>query len=162
MSNSQELVEIPPKLTLLNSLTEILDNRFRIPGTDIRFGLDFLIGLVPYAGDIISFLLSGGLVLAMVRHGASGMVVAKMLGNIVLDTTVGSIPIIGDLFDLQYKSNRRNYLLLQEHYKEGKHEGNIWPILIFVFLILIGLFILMLWIIYKIADFAFAFIGGLF
>jgi hypothetical protein len=148
---SQEIIDTtPPQLQTLNSLTQIMDNRFTIPGTNIKFGLDFLIGLVPYAGDIVSFLMSSGLVLVMVRHGASGMLVTKMLGNIFLDTTVGSIPILGDIFDLSYKSNRRNYHLLEEHYEEGKHQGSIWPVLIAVLIALVAMFTLLIWIIYKV------------
>lgn len=158
MTENEILDTTPPQLQTLNSLTKILDNRFRIPGTNIKFGLDFLIGLVPYAGDIISFLMSSGLVLVMVKHGASGMLVTKMLGNIFLDTTVGSIPILGDIFDLQYKSNRRNYHLLEEHYEEGKHSGSIWPILIGVLIALIAMLFLMIWIVWKVVDLTWNFI----
>ena len=150
----------PPQLQNLNALTKIMDSRFRIPGTNIRFGLDFLIGLVPYAGDIVSFLMSSGLVLVMVRHGASGMVVGKMLWNVFLDTTVGSIPVLGDIFDLQYKANRRNYYLLKEHYEEGRHTGSIWPVLIGVLLVLIAMFVLMLWLIWKLVDLTFGWIAS--
>ena len=152
----------PPKLAFLDSVSRILDNRFRIPGTNIRFGLDFLIGLVPYAGDLLSFILSGGLVVAMAKHGASGMVIAKMLGNIVLDTTVGSIPILGDLFDLGYKANRRNFKLLREHYDEEKHQGSVMPYVIGVIVILLLLLVLMIWAIWNIAEFAIELIMGLF
>ncbi|MFT4758207.1 MAG: hypothetical protein ACI9XO_001347 [Paraglaciecola sp.] len=150
MAETDIINTTPPQLQTLDSLTKTLDNRFTIPGTNIKFGLDFLIGLVPYAGDMVSFLMSSALVLVMVRHGASGILVTKMLGNIFLDTTVGSIPILGDLFDLGYKSNRRNYHLLEEHYEEGKHNGSIWPILIGVLIALIAMFVLLIWIIYKI------------
>ena len=74
----------------MDHLADLLDNKFRIPGTDIRFGVDFIIGLVPYAGDVISFGISGLLVLAMSRRGASGMVLVKMIGNILLDGVVGN------------------------------------------------------------------------
>jgi hypothetical protein len=121
----------------LDSLSELLDNRFRIPGTDIRFGLDFLIGLIPYAGDVVTFVFSGILVTAMARHGVSGMVVLKMLWNILLDTVIGAIPLLGDIFDLKFKANRRNYRLLQEHYQEGKHSGSILPIVLSVILVLL-------------------------
>lgn len=152
MAETDIIDSTPPQLETLNSLTKILDNRFTIPGTNIKFGLDFLIGLVPYAGDIISFLMSSGLVLVMVRHGASGMLVTKMLGNIFLDTTVGSIPILGDIFDLGYKANRRNYHLLEEHYEEGKHSGSIWPVLIGVLIAIIAMFVLLIWIIWQVVE----------
>lgn len=116
----------------LDTLSDLMDSRFRIPGTNIRFGLDFLVGLVPFAGDAVTFGFSGILVIAMARHGASGMVVVKMLGNILLDSLVGSIPVVGDIFDLTYKSNRRNYRLLQEHYHSGKHSGSAIPVILAV------------------------------
>ena len=132
----------------LDTAAALLDDRFRIPGTNIRFGLDFLIGLVPVAGDVVSFGLSGLLVIAMARHGASGMVVVKMLGNILLDAVVGSIPLFGDLFDLTYRANRRNLNLLREHYAEGRHRGSAWPIVIgvaFILFLLLALLVYGLW-----------------
>ncbi|MCU0346358.1 MAG: DUF4112 domain-containing protein [Saprospiraceae bacterium] len=136
----------PKAFKYLDSMSDLLDSRFRIPGTDIRFGLDFLVGLVPYAGDLVTFAFSGVLVVSMARNGASGMVLLKMLGNILLDALVGSIPLLGDLFDLSFKANRRNYKLLKEHYHEGKHGGSGIPIiltLIFALLLMSALVIFM-------------------
>ncbi|RMG85293.1 MAG: DUF4112 domain-containing protein [Bacteroidetes bacterium] len=151
--------ETPPSLRFIDAVSDLLDTRFRIPGTEIRFGLDFLIGLVPYAGDLFSFGLSGLLVLAMVRNGVSGMVVAKMLWNIFLDTTVGAIPVLGDLFDLKYKANRRNFELLKEHYEEGKHRGSIWPVLLVVLVLLVGLFFAMVWLLVRLFAMLFSQLG---
>lgn len=151
----QDVVE----LGWIDTLSSLMDNRFRIPFTNIRFGVDFLIGLVPYAGDMVSFSISSLLVVAMARHGASGSVLAKMVGNIVLDTLVGAIPIIGDIFDLTYKSNRRNVNLLKEHYHEGEHQGSIWKVLIPILIVLISLFFLMLYLVYKIGAWAIGLIG---
>lgn len=135
--NKTPLQAATTEFKMLDAMSDLMDSRFRIPGTDIRFGLDFLVGLVPYAGDFVTFAFSGVLVLAMVRNGASGVVALRMLGNILLDALVGSIPILGDLFDLGFKANRRNYKLLQEHYREGKHRGSAWPILLGVVLVLL-------------------------
>lgn len=101
-----------------------MDNRFRIPFTNIRFGVDFLIGLVPVAGDVLSLSISGLLVLAMVRYGASGRVLLMMLGNILLDAVAGSVPVLGDIFDLAYKANRRNFELYRKYKNEGRHKGS--------------------------------------
>lgn len=130
--NNQQTALASKSFKYLDSMTDLMDSRFRIPGTDIRFGLDFLIGLVPYAGDVFTFAFSGILVLTMARNGASGMVVVKMLGNILLDGLVGSIPLVGDIFDLGFKANRRNYHLLREHYHEGKHGGSAIPVIMAV------------------------------
>lgn len=135
MSNQQG------ELRWLDSVTKLLDNRFRIPGTEIRFGLDFLIGLIPGIGDILTLSISGLLVTVMARKGASGIVMVKMIGNIVLDALVGAIPILGDLFDLQYRANRRNLDLLQEHYQEGEHQGSAWPVVIIMLLLILAIVI---------------------
>jgi len=149
---------VPDELRGLDTYSRLLDSKFRIPGTNIRFGLDFIIGLVPFAGDILSFLFSSGLVLTMARHGVSGQVLGKMLGNIALDTTIGSIPFFGDIFDLFYKSNRRNYHLLEKHYSKGAYKGSIWRVIIPIAIILILLFVLCIWLMVQLAQF----IGGLF
>ena len=131
MEKTQQAM-VPAEFKYLDSLSDLLDSRFRIPGTNIRFGLDFLVGLVPFAGDVVTFGFSGLLIISMARHGASGVVVLKMLGNILLDALVGSIPVLGDLFDLSFKANRRNYRLLQEHYQTGKHSGSAIPVILAV------------------------------
>jgi hypothetical protein len=145
-----------PEFKYLDAMSSLLDNRFRIPGTDIRFGLDFLIGLVPYAGDVVTFGFSGVLVMAMARNGASGMVIVKMLGNILLDTIVGAIPILGDIFDMGFKANRRNYRLLQEHYLEQKHGGSAWPVVIAVFLALLLMLAFVVFIAWKLLRLVFS------
>jgi len=91
---------VPAQLRGLDTYSKLLDSKFRVPGTNIRFGADFIIGLVPFAGDILSFLFSSGLVLTMARHGVSGQVIGKMLWNVALDTVIGSVPFFGDIFDL--------------------------------------------------------------
>ena len=127
----------PTEFRYLDNLSDLLDSRFRIPGTNIRFGLDAIVGLVPYAGDVVTFAFSGLLIVSMARHGASGMVIVRMLWNILFDTLVGSIPLIGDIFDIRFKANRRNYHLLKNHYQEGKHTGSAWPVILAVIVVLL-------------------------
>ncbi len=150
----------PAELQGIDTFSKLLDSQFRIPGTKTTFGLDFIIGLVPYAGDLISFLFSGGLVITMAKHGASGQVLAKMLLNIVLDTVVGSVPLFGDIFDLYFKSNRRNYNLLREHYGEGEYNGSIWRVVLPILFVLVLLFVLMIWLVFKVAAFGWEMIFG--
>lgn len=139
----------------LDKTADLLDNRFRIPGTQIRFGFDFLIGLIPYVGDMIGLAVSGLLILVMARNGASGMVGLRMAGNILLDAMVGVFPIIGDLFDLRYKANTRNVKLLQQHYHEGKHQGSaIWAILL-ILLALAAVFFFMIYVIWQLFSWIF-------
>lgn len=139
----------------IDNVSKLLDSKFRIPGTDIRFGGDFIMGLVPGAGDLMSFGVSGILILAMTRHGVSSSVVARMLGNVFLDTVVGSIPILGNIFDLTYKANTRNVNLLKAHYHEGKHQGSVWPLVIGVLIALIAIFVLLIWLVWKVVEWSF-------
>jgi len=145
----------------LDTVSTFLDNQFRIPGTETRFGLDFIIGLVPGAGDIASLGISSVLVLTMVRYGASGRVILQMLWNIFLDTTVGAIPILGDIFDLYFKSNRRNFELLKQHYGDGAYQGNGLWIVFMVLILLIALFIGMIYLVAKVVAFSWAYFASL-
>jgi hypothetical protein len=117
-----------------------MDSQFRLPGTQIRFGLDSLIGLVPGAGDLSTFAVSGYMLWLMAKNGASGFVLARMAFNIIIDALFGSIPILGDLFDVAFKANNRNMRLMEQHYLEGRHQGGAWklvvPLLIVLFLII--------------------------
>ncbi|KLU01488.1 protein containing DUF4112 [Rhodopirellula islandica] len=134
-----------PSLRWVDRYSRLLDTRFRIPGTKVRFGLDFLLGLVPGAGDAISMGLSGILIATMAKNGASPRLVLRMLTNVGLDALVGTIPILGNLFDLFYKANHRNLLLLREYYVEDKHRRSIWPILmaiVITLIILLGLMVM--------------------
>ncbi len=93
-------------------LAQALDAAVRVPGTKIGVGLDFVLGLVPGAGDLAAgALASYGLWVAQ-RLGAPRSVLVRMAANIALDTIVGSVPVIGDLFDLGFRSNLRNLALL--------------------------------------------------
>ncbi len=150
-----------PELVHLDRLAALLDNRFRIPGTDIRFGLDGIIGLVPYAGDIAGFVVSGFLMRIMLRHGAGPVLMLRMMGNFAFDALVGVIPIAGDLFDFGYKANRRNVDLLKKYYEENTErqsaKGSI-AILGFLFFIT---FVAMVWGIWKLAALLVAWVWSL-
>jgi hypothetical protein len=111
-------------LKLVEDIARFLDSKFIIPGTNIRYGLDPLLSLFPVVGDLLTFLISGALIYAMHNHGASRKVVIKMLLNSTLDAVIGTVPLVGTVFDVFYRSNNRNVKLLKEHYYEGKHEGS--------------------------------------
>ncbi len=125
-----------------------MDDKFSLPGTRFRFGLDPLINLVPFLGDIIGFAVSLVLVYVMWRNGASRKLVMLMLINIVVDLTIGAIPVIGNVFDFFFKANKKNIILLREFYYEGKHQGkgnDILAVLLGAFLLLTFLFLYILW-----------------
>lgn len=102
----------------LADLALLLDSRWRIPGTGIRFGLDAVAGLVPVVGDGASGLISAYAIYKAQRLGAPGLLLARMFGNVVLDTVFGSVPILGTIFDVVYKANNRNVSLLRRHLQE--------------------------------------------
>lgn len=98
----------------LHRLADILDTAIPLPG-GLRIGLDGLIGLIPGAGDLIGTLLSSYIVAKAYKLGAPYMVLLHMAGNIALETVVGVVPVVGDLFDFAWKANRRNVDLLERH-----------------------------------------------
>lgn len=141
--------KIRTELKQLDSLAKLMDSQFGIPGTNIRFGLDALIGLLPGAGDFTTFLVSGFMIIILARNGASGSVIARMFLNIVLDALMGSIPVLGDLFDITFKANNRNMKLMHEHYIEGRHQGSVMRVVIPLMIVLLLLLIGIVWISYK-------------
>src|SRR5215813_6996352 len=98
----------------IDTLTYLLDTAFILPGTNVRFGFDALIGLVPGIGDAITTLISLYIVHEARQLGAPSHVIIRMLANIALDGFVGAVPLVGDAFDVMWRSNRRNVQLLRE------------------------------------------------
>lgn len=96
-------------------LAWLLDNSIPIPGTGRRIGLDAVIGLVPGLGDVVSGGLGLLVVIRAAQRGLPTIVLARMLTNVALDFAIGSIPVIGDAFDLWFKANARNVGLLRRY-----------------------------------------------
>lgn len=96
-------------------LARALDSAVRIPGTNVRFGLDAVLGLVPGLGDVAGAAMGSYLVLLGSRLGAPKPVLARMVLNIALDTLAGVVPVAGDLFDVAWKANTRNMALLERY-----------------------------------------------
>jgi hypothetical protein len=135
--------KLPPQFHEIARLVKLMDSQFRIPGTKFTFGLDPILGLFPGLGDLVGYGISVYLLIAMVKNGASGRAVAKMVVNITLDAVIGIVPVAGQLFDFVYKANQRNLQLATEHFEEGKHTGSAWPILLPVIAVLFIIFALM-------------------
>lgn len=98
----------PRDLERARRLARLLDRSFRIPGTSRRFGLDPLLGLLPVGGDLVGALASGYILYVAWRQGAPPALIARMLVNVGVDTVLGSVPLVGDLFDAGWKANVRN------------------------------------------------------
>ncbi len=137
-----------------------MDNQFRLPGTNFRFGLDPILGLLPVVGDLASFAVSATLIMTMARHGASGKLVVLMLLNVALDAIIGSIPVLGNIFDFAFKANERNVRLLRSHYEEGRYQGSGKGIIVGVLIGIIVLFILLGWALWELAQFSYHLIFG--
>jgi hypothetical protein len=150
MKTQKPTEEAPEDLMGLAQVAELMDNRFRIPGTQLRFGLDSILGLFPYLGDVVPFLISGYLVLVMSRKGASGMLVVKMIGNILLDGILGTIPLLGDLFDWRYRANIKNVNLLLEHYEEDQHQGSAWWVILLLTLVILAMAAFSVYVVWRI------------
>ena len=100
-------------LARARTLARLLDSVARVPGTNVRFGADAVVGLIPGLGDIGGAALAGYLVILAQRLGVPRAVVLRMLGNVAIDTIAGTVPLIGDMFDVAFKSNLRNVALLE-------------------------------------------------
>lgn len=101
------------RLDRLRQVARLLDNQFRIPGTNFRFGLDALIGLVPGLGDVAGAVASSAIIFEAARLGAPKSVLARMVANVGIETLVGAVPALGDLFDAVFKANVRNMRLVE-------------------------------------------------
>ncbi len=114
----------------IDALSHLLDDCFRVPGTEIRFGLEGIIGLMPGIGDVLHGLASSLIVVAGWVRGLPYATLARMLFNLLLDVGIGAVPVIGDVFDIAWKANRRNYALLTRHLAEPrKHVWRDWVFL---------------------------------
>src|SRR4028119_1404009 len=98
-------------------LTKLLDSAFVIPGLNRRVGLDAIIGLVPGIGDAISTALASHIIWEARQLGLPRWKIARMIGNVAVDTAIGAIPVAGDAFDLFFKANERNLRIVHEHLK---------------------------------------------
>ena len=124
-------------------MSRLLDTAVRIPGTNMRFGLDALIGLIPGVGDVVGAGMSGFIILTAARMGASPTVLLRMLANVGIDALVGAVPLAGDLFDAAWRANTRNAALLERHLAapaEAKRAsaGVVAGILLLVVLLAVG------------------------
>lgn len=117
-SDSTPEAAAPAPLRRARALAHLLDDLVPIPGTNLRLGLDPILGLVPGLGDWISWMLSGHLLWCAWRLGVSASTLARMTGHVALDAVLGLVPVLGDLFDVVWRANDRNLRLLERHVAE--------------------------------------------
>lgn len=126
-NGARSAAEIELSIARLDTLARIMDSAVQIPGTNIRMGVDALLGLLPVIGDAISATISSYLIWEAKQMGVSKFMLARMAGNVAIDTVIGAVPFAGDIFDVAYKSNMKNVALLKKHVdKHGlRHAGTI-------------------------------------
>ena len=108
------------KLNQLRRVSKLLDNAISIPGTKISFGLDPIIGLLPGGGDTLTGGIAAYIVVEAAKMGIPREILWKMVGNIAIDSFAGTVPVVGDLFDLGWKANVKNIELLEKHLNIAK------------------------------------------
>ncbi|MCD8528512.1 MAG: DUF4112 domain-containing protein [Chitinophagales bacterium] len=119
-------------LKLVKHLSNWMDSKFKIPGTDIRFGFDALIGLIPGLGDVATTGISIGIMGLAAKEGVPFKIALKMMGNIIIDAIISIIPFASFIFDVAFKANTRNLKLLEDHIThntDGKYYFGIWILL---------------------------------
>lgn len=102
----------------LEHIAHWMDEAFRVPGTDIRFGLDPILGLIPGVGDTAAALVGAYLIGKARAVGMPFPTILHMVWNVIVDWVVGTIPLLGDIFDIGFKANRRNVELIKRHLAE--------------------------------------------
>jgi hypothetical protein len=131
--------------TELETLAQWMDSAFEIPGTRIRIGLDPIIGLIPGLGDLLTTLVSLYILGAARRFGAPRVTALRMAANIAIDLALGSLPVVGDVFDVFWKSNVKNVALLRRHAmatpaEQRRAQSSDW---LFLFGLMAGLIVLL-------------------
>ena len=142
----------------LRQLSYLLDNAIAIPGTDFRFGLDPILGVLPGGGDVLTGAMSVYIVFEAARMGLPAPTIGRMGFNILIDTLTGLVPVLGDLFDVGWKANSRNVALLEKHVASpapSRAADKVFAaaVIIALLALVIGMATLSVWVIAQIFSF---------
>ena len=151
-SNRSAITRAPAALKRLQQISRVLDNAVPIPGTKTRIGLDPILGLFPGGGDVFTGLLSVYIVFEGARMGVPAATLARMGGNILIDVLTGTVPVLGDIFDVAWKANSQNVALLEKHMthpEPSRAADRLWAIVVIVALLVlvIGMASLSVWLV---------------
>ncbi len=128
-----------PRLKRMRQLSQLLDSAIVIPGTKQRIGLDPILGLIPGGGDTVSAALSSYIIIEAARMGLPRPALIQMVLNIIIDTVVGSVPVLGDIFDVFSKANLRNMRIVESHIQSPVPSAKADKL--FIGLLIVGLLI---------------------
>ncbi len=148
------------RLHHLRRLSDLWDRSLTIPGTNFRLGLESLVGILPVGGDVIGVILSCYILAQAVRFGLPRAVLVRMIFNIAIDGLVGSVPILGDIFDTTWKANTKNVNLLEAHLRSPQTSQKagrsfLWLlglVLGAIALLLVSLTILLVWLLVRLSH----------
>lgn len=115
MTTRRSTPAVPKDLVALQRFATLMDEQFAIPGTRVRVGLDALLGLVPGVGDAGGAILSAWIIVGALRHHVPASQIMRMALAVAVDTVVGAVPVLGDIFDVLFKENVGNVELLLRH-----------------------------------------------
>ena len=138
LENAQQLHH-SPRLKRMRQLSQLLDGAIAIPGTKQRIGLDPILGLIPGGGDTVSALLSGYIIVEAAQMGLPRKALIQMVLNVVVDTVAGSVPVVGDIFDVVSKANLRNMQIVESHAQAPVTSAKVDKL--FIGLLIVGLII---------------------
>ena len=122
--------KVPQDFKNIAKVVKLMESSFKIPFTNMTFGLEPIIGLVPVLGDALGFIITSWIMISLLRNGASGKVIVKMFFNIFIDLALTFMPFLGNILDFFFKTNQRNLTLAIEHYQYGKNQGSAKSVLL--------------------------------
>ena len=117
-----ERAEVEAALARITAVAKLMDSLFAIPGTRIRLGVDSLLGLVPVVGDLAAQAVAAYLIWEARQLGVPKLTMWRMIGNSLIDTVVGAVPLVGDAFDIAFRANMKNLRLLQRHLEKQGYQ----------------------------------------
>jgi Domain of unknown function (DUF4112) len=138
----------------IDTFSSLLDNKFKVPFTEMRFGIDALIGLIPGVGDWVGLGISAVLVMAIMRRGVGVGMIFRMMWNILVDGMIGTIPLVGDIFDFRHKANRRNVEMLRQYYTDNPNPPDAKRSFLWVGLMMLAFVVLTFYLFLKLIKYA--------
>lgn len=152
MTQTRGKIDSIGTLNRLKKISRIMDTSIRLPG-GYRIGWDGIVGLIPGIGDLVGMVISLYIVTVAMRLGASKTTLLRMLGNIGVETAIGTIPVVGDIFDLAFKANTRNMKILDKHVVDpiGTYRQSNAALIVLLMLAIV-LLLLMTWFIVSIVS----------